>query len=478
MRRRRQLGFPTRERVWALALALLLATLSLGACGPGPNAFGTRTTRPLSPTGGASPSPSSPTASWPGYHGGPDRTGRSATTPQLGALSPLWRASLDGPVWAEPLVVGGLVIVATENDSLYALDPRNGSVVWRAHVAAPEPESALPCGDVFPLGMTGTPTYDPATGSIFVVAEETGAVHQLYAVDASTGQVRWSRRVDISIPSEDPIDVQQRTALLVSRGYVYFGYGGLDGDCGQYRGAVVGVPTSGQGPTLDYVVPTSREGAIWATAGAVADPAGDLFVATGNGAATSGPWDHSDSVLELSPQLQLLAGFAPSRWAYDNAHDLDLGSLGPTLLPDGYVFIAGKSGVGYVLRQGDLGGVGGQLSSGTVCRGQMVFGGTAYTGDTVYLPCANGVESLTVSAGGAIDANWQTGAANGPPVLGGGVVFSVNTSLGDLVALDPATGAVRQTIAVGAVEHFTTPTLDGGLVLVPTTGGVVAVAGA
>lgn len=467
---------------WALALtaATLGVALALSACGPGAGPSRPRTSVPPTVQSPTAPSPTpAEAARWPEYHGGPGRSGSSPSTPALGTLAVAWRAPLDGPVWAEPLVVGGRVIVATENDSLYALNPADGAVVWRDHVGTPVPESALPCGDVFPLGMTGTPAYDPATNSIFVVAEETGAEHVLYAFDASTGQVRWSRRADIEDPSEHPFDVQQRTALAIAGGYVYFGYGGLDGDCGQYRGAVIGVPTSGRGPTVDYVLPTSREGAVWATPGPVVDGQGDLFVSTGNGAAESGSWDHTDSVLELSQSLHLLGGFAPSRWAYDNAHDLDLGSVGPTLLPNGLVFIAGKSGLGYVLRGGDLGGVGGQLASGAVCDGQMAFGGTAFNGDTVYLPCANGLEAISVARDGRFSERWQApAAADGPPVLGGGSVFSVATSDGTLLALRAATGSVQARIGVGAVEHFCTPAVDGSLLLVPTDSGVTAVSGA
>ncbi len=458
----------------------LAAVGLLAACGPVPSH---RHSAIPSPSASVSPTPS-PLASpglssvWPVYHQNPQRTGASSDTPPPGSLAVAWRANLDGAVYGEPLDVGGELLVATENDSLYALNPATGAVAWRTHVASPV-TGGLPCGDILPLGITGTPAYDPVTQTVFLVAEQTGFLHVLYAFNASTGAVRWSRRVDIQIPSENPAALQQRPALAVANGYVYIGFGGLDGDCSQYRGAVVAVPTSGNGPTLQYVVPTAREGAVWATGGPVVAAGGNLFVSTGNGAATSNPWDHSDSVLEFSPTLALISAFAPSRWAYDNAHDLDLGSVSPTLLPDGYLFIAGKGGVGYVLRQANLGGVGGQVTSGGSCRGQMAFGDTAVAGDTVYVPCANGVESIAVSASGSFTIGWQTSSgANGPPVLGGGCVWSIDTSSGTVYALDQATGAVRGTVAVGAVPHFVSPTLIGASLYVGTDAGVVAVSGA
>ncbi len=430
---------------------------------------------PSNPT--ATPSPAL-TASWPEYHHDAQRTGQSSSTPDVSTLSTWWTAHLDGAVYAEPLVVGDDVIAVTENDTIYAIDAESGAVVWKDHVGTPVPQSDLPCGDIFPLGMTGTPADDPVTQSIFVVAEETGPIHVLYAFDATTGAVRWSRPVDIPLSSEDASAVQQRTALLVDGGDVYFGFGGLDGDCSQYRGAVVAVPTDGQGPTLDYVVPTTREGAVWATGGPVLGSDGNLYVATGNGAAEGGTWDDTNSVLELTPTLQLVGAFAPSRWPYDNAHDLDLGSVAPTLLPDGYLFIAGKSGIGYVLQQALLGGIGGELSSGPTCQGAMAFGGTAFTGDTLYLPCSNGLQAISVAPGGGFTSLWQTSSgANGPPVLGGESVLSVDTSSGTLFALDAATGAPQGQISVGPVPHFASPALDGVLALVPTLSGVVAVSG-
>jgi len=72
------------------------------------------------------------------------------------------------------------------------------------------------------------------------VAEVTGPHHILFALDPATGAVRWQRNVDLS--GDDPRTHQQRPALAVANGYVYIGFGGLAGDCGQYIGEEVGVP--------------------------------------------------------------------------------------------------------------------------------------------------------------------------------------------------------------------------------------------
>jgi hypothetical protein len=404
------------------------------------------------------------------YHRDAARTGVDPAFPMPRAPAVAWSATLDGAVYGQPIVVGGHVIAATEGDSVYALDPADGRILWVRNVGTPVSRSTLPCGNIDPLGITSTAAFDAAADTVFVVAEVSGPQHVLVALDPAAGTVRWTRRVDLD--GEDPTTHQQRAALAVANGYVYIGFGGLAGDCGQYTGKVVGVPVSGQGATIAYRVPVQREGAVWATGGPVVDAAGSLFVSTGNGSSTT-TWDGSDSVLKLTPGLELLSRFAPSTWAEDNAQDADLGSLSPVLVPGGWVFIAGKSGTGYVLRQGDLGGIGGQVSSGDACR---AFGGSAQDRGTIYLPCTDGIRSVSVGSDGTFRIGWHTGTgANGPPTVGREAVWTVATSSGTLFALDAGSGGELARVDLGAVPHFASPTLWGGLVLVGTMNGVTAV---
>jgi outer membrane protein assembly factor BamB len=468
------------RRLAGVAIGLCLV---VAGCGPVPSSTSAPvTTGPAAPSpieAGASPkaaphlATTAPTMAvdWPVYHGNDTRTGVASGFPALhGGLVQAWSATLDGAVYGEPLGVSGRVMVATENDSVYSIDPANGRVAWRRHLGTPVPLSSLPCGNIDPLGITSTPVYDRASGSLFVVAELAGPHHVLFALDASTGVVRWSRSVDL--PGDSPLAHQQRAALALGNGYVYVGFGGLAGDCGAYRGKVVGVPVSGHGATIAYRVPVAREGAVWATGGPVLDTHGNLYVSVGNGSSTT-TYDGSDSVLELSPTLKLRSRFAPSQWAQDNASDADLGSLSPVLVPGGWVFIAGKSGIGYVLRAGALGGIGGQVSSRLVCA---AFGGAAQSGSTIYVPCSDGLRMIQIGSSGSIRLGWKAQAgANGPPVIGGGAIWSLALGSGELQALSPLTGAVLAQIAVGPVPHFASPTLWDGLVLVGTMHGVTAI---
>ena len=464
-------GAPGQFAVALFALTSLIAAVAavaaVGSASPALAAGPSGNSTPPDGAVGAAPDAVASAADWPTYHLNAERTGDYPSFPAFGgSLAAGWSTALDGAVYAEPLVVHGTVIAATEGDSVYALDPASGAILWRQKLGTPVPLSTLPCGNIDPLGITGTPAYDAATGSIFAVTEVTGPHHVLFALDSTTGAILWSRNVDLA--GDDPSTHQQRPALAVANGYVYIGMGGLAGDCGQYVGEVVGVPASGLGATISYRVPTTREGAVWATGGPVIDASGNVYVSVGNGASTT-TYDGTDSVLELSPTLQLESWFAPSTWAADNAGDADLGSLSPVLVPGGWVFIAGKSGTGYVLHQGALGGMGGQVSSAPVCTG---FGGAARSGGTIFVPCVGSLREVQVGADGSLTPGWQSTAAGGPPVLGGGPVWSVNTSTGRLVALNPATGATLGSISVGAVPHFASPTLWQNQILVGTMAGI------
>jgi VCBS repeat-containing protein len=406
------------------------------------------------------------------YHFDQQRTGYLPNIPDPQQLSVAWQTPLDGAVYGEPLVVGNQVLVATENDTVYSLDATSGQVLWQTTVGTPVPLADLPCGNIDPLGITSTPVYDPTSGLILVVAEVTGPAHVLFGLDTQTGKVVFQRSVDP--PNMDPTVQQQRASLALSGGNVYIAFGGLSGDCGDYHGWVVASKTDGSGSLLSYQVPTQREGGIWATPGPTIDANGMVYVSVGNGSATSAPWDYSDSVLQLSPDLQLQSAFAPTSWPTDNANDWDLGSLGPVLLPDGRVFTAGKGGIGYLLPAGTLGGVGSELYSLSVCH---AYGGAATVGSTIFLPCTEGLQQVLVGQGPSFTLGWlQSQMVGGSPVVGGNTIYVTN--YGTLYALDANTGSIRASVYLNAtLPHFETPTLDQSRVYIGTMNGVIAVQG-
>jgi outer membrane protein assembly factor BamB len=425
-----------------------------------------------------------PAAAWPEFDENAGRTGVADGLPKAGPLSRRWTTGLDGAVYGQPLVVGGMVIAATENDSIYALSTSTGAVMWRSHLGTPVPQSQLNgCGNVFPLGITGTPAYDQGNGLVYAVGETVGYHHVLFGLSVTDGAVRVRRDIDEPSQLQDPAYDQQRPALTIADGRVYAAFGGLAGDCGRYQGMVVGVPLSGSGALVSWRTPTSREGAVWGTAGPVVGPDGDLWVSTGNGAARSGdPYDGSDSVDRLSPDLSRLDFFSPATWAADNQSDLDLGSTQPVLAAGNTAFIVGKRGIGYLLDTGGMGGIGRQLAALPVCA---AFGAAAVDGSTVYEPCRDGggLAAVYVNAGRRqIRVLWRgPDAGNGSPVLGGGAVWvtSYGNSDGTLYELNPANGAIVSQIDVGAeLPHFSSPSLAGGAAFLGTLEGVVAIDGA
>jgi hypothetical protein len=460
----------------AAAGAVLLAAGCGGGSGSGETTgpAGSPPARTLDPAAnGGTP----PAASWPTYGRDTARTGVATGVAAAGPLSIAWQARLDGAVYGQPLLVGTMVIAATEGDSIYGLAAASGRVVWRTHVGTPVPLSALPCGDIDPLGITGTPVYDAANGLVYAVAETTGYHHVLVGVSAASGAIAVER--DITAPDGQPRYDQQRPALAVEDGRVYVAFGGLYGDCGPYRGSVVGVPVSGSGPIVSYVVPTAREGAIWGTAGPVTGPGGTLYVSVGNGSVTSTSFDGSDSVTALSPGLRRSGIFAPATWRTDSQDDLDLGSTQPVLLGSGMLFEVGKSGTGYLLDPARLDGVGSQLAQASVCP---AYGGASVQDDTVYEPCQQGGMAAVDAAGGQIRVLWRGPAdAAGSPVVGGGAVWVTTTgpSPGTLYELNPVTGAPRASLSLGStLPHFASLSMAGSHGYVGTDDGVTSVSGA
>jgi outer membrane protein assembly factor BamB len=455
------------------AVAAAMAIMAAGCGGAAGNSSGAAPSTKALGTGTADTAPGS-AAAWPTYGGNQQRTNVAAAAP-AGRLSVAWRAQLDGPVYGQPLLAAGLVIAATENDSVYGLSKATGRVVWRTHVGTPVPLADLPCGNIDPLGITGTPAYDQADGLVYALAETAGYHHVLVGVQATTGTVKVER--DIPTPDGQPRYDQQRPGLAIEDGRVYIAFGGLYGDCGPYRGSIVGVPVSGSGPLISYVVPTSREGAIWGTAGPVIGASGTLFVSTGNGSNASTTFDGSDAVTALSPSLQQTGIFAPVTWKQDSEGDQDLGSAQPAYLSDGRLLALGKSSIAYLLDASRLGGVGGQLASASVCD---AYGATAVTGTTVYEPCADGGIAAVSTAGDHVRVLWRgPSSAAGSPVVGGGAVWVIDYSGGFLYQLAPASGAVREKLNLGThLPHFAAMSMSGNRAYIGTNQGVISVAGA
>ena len=454
------------------AVAIATATATTGAAGTGSS---TRVR------------PSAAMASdWTTFDHDSLRMGVDASGSSFSPASPAWTSpALDGHLYGQPLVTTGRVFAATENDTVYALAANTGTVLWSTHVGTPLVPSSVPgiCGNINPtVGITSTPVIDTGRSEIFVVAMVVdGGVpqHRLIGLDIYTGTVLVNEVIDPVTTNQ--AFLLQRASLALTAGRVIASFGGNFGDCEPYHGWVVSAPEDGSAPANFEVASNAgdSQGAVWMGGAAPSvDAQGNVWVATGNSAfhSASDAYDHSDSVLKLSPTMVLLDSFAPTAWYNDNAGDADLGSTAPALLPNGLVFSVGKSTTAYVLNQASLGGVGGQVSqTNGFCSGDP-DGGAADLNGTLFVPCNNGIHAVTVTSG-APTAQWTTSSgAHSSPIVAGGLVWSMGG--GNLYALNAANGSAVQQFSIGSTSSsFPSPSAADGLVLAPSSDQIHAFVG-
>ena len=437
---------------------------------------------------------------WSVYHQNLMASGVDPVNTDLNPLEPGWSSpKLDGGLFGEPLVADGRVVVATENDTVYSLSAQTGSVVWSTHLGTPVPVDDIPCPSVVSpiVGITGTPYIDLTRNEIFVVAmEQQGFTvqHRLYGLNLFDGSIELDQDVDPR--GSQPLQELQRSGLTASQGRIIVTYTGF-GDCGSYHGWVLGIPESG-GPMRTYETATAPRdlfGGIWMGGAApVVDPAGNIWFATANSTETNPHrYDLSNAVIELSPGFRVKQFFGDPNWLADDAGDLDLGSTNATLV-NGFVFIASKAGDAYLARQRHLGGVGGQVASLALCRparrGGSAWGGTAVDGSVVYVNCDDGepgnahyshITAVQVTKKRPhLRVLWRatTVRTAGPPIVAGGKVWTILLDGESLVGLSPATGQpeVEEPTGVSA-NHFPTPAVADGLLLVTTVNKVLAFVG-
>jgi outer membrane protein assembly factor BamB len=433
--------------------------------------------------------------SWTTYHGNAEATGVHAAHTKLLPSRPAWTSPiLDGQLFGEPLVADGRVIAATENDTVYAISANSGHILWSRHLATAVPSHYLPCGDISPeVGITGTPVIDLARDEVFVDADTlirgpsasdgVEALHRLFGIDLFTGKVELD---EPAMPNagEDQLAQLQRPGLALDDGFVVIAYGQNAGDCpgpnGPAHGYVVSIPETGGQLHFFQIGRGKDRGAVWMGGSSpVVDPHGNVYVASGDGydLGIGQPYDDSDAVLELSPSMRLESIFYPKDWQTLSGDDLDLGTGDPVLV-DGFVFQVGKTDIGYLLRQGHLGGEEGEVASLSVCSGDP-NGGRAVLGSVVYVPCPNGVTAVKVSTKAPyLKQLWtdNDGAAGGP-IIADGLVWTIG---GDnaVHGLDPANGDVVISVPFGGyANHFPTPSVGDGLLLLPGSDQVFAFMG-
>jgi hypothetical protein len=287
-----------------------------------------------------------------------------------------------GPVHAQPLYWDGgeggqdLLLVFTEQNEVIALDPISGARVWSRTLAPPAARLELPCGNISPLGITGTPVIDPARKLIFLDAMVAGAKHRVYTLSVVDGSVVGSPvDLDGSVSGFTSQVQNQRGALALMGDILYVPYGAHEGDCGNFSGWVVGIDTTGA--TAPKSVRFGLGAGVWAVPGiAVAD--GALWVATGNSYSV-GPWIGGEGILRLTPGPAFSQAtrdfYTPVDWAFMDDQDLDLGSSGAVPVDvAGRKLVAalGKDGSLHLADRDDLGGIGGFASGAVLSTGPII----------------------------------------------------------------------------------------------------------
>ncbi len=356
------------------------------------------------------------------YHGHPDRSGNfivpSLSWDKARTLheDDGFRARVSGHVYAQPLFWRtpesnqGMLLLATEDNIVHAVDAGNGREIWRRAVGKPVPRASLSCGNINPLGVTGTPVIDADSATLYVdaaVETESGPRHLVFALSLKDGATVAGWPVDVAAAlAKQRIefvarDQGQRSALTILDGTLYVPFGGHFGDCGQYRGFVVGISQSDPRVVSNWAT-RARGGGIWAPAGLSSDGK-SLFAATGNtlGAAS---WSDGEAVVRLAPDLRRSTDtsdfFAPVDWHALDVRDADLGGTNPLPLDvrgangiQNLILALGKDRKAYLLDRNRLGGIGGALVTDTVAESAILGAPAAY-------PTQDGV-SVVFAAPGA-----------------------------------------------------------------------------
>ncbi len=366
----------------------------------------------------------------------------SALSPQLvsgGSFGQLWSASVNGQVYAQPLLSAtGTLVVATENDKVYGLNPSTGGQQWTTDLGTPFNPADVGCADITPsIGTTSTPVIDSSTNTVYLTHKtyvSGTAAWFMDALDVSNGQERagFPVRLDGNADNNSATaffarNQQQRPGLLLMNGVVYAAFGA---HCDQtpYQGWVFGVSTAGN-VTARWVDVGSgiSGGGIWQSGvGLTSDRSGSLTLITGNGGSPSAPAPGSsppgtfgESVVRLHVQsdgsLAPADFFTPFDAATLDQYDSDFGSGAMVGLPDAYfgtpaiphlAVAIGKQGYVYLLNRDNLGGfdqgVGGgdNVVQRTGPRGGVWGRAGVWPGDGgyVYIPTSSGQGS-----GGALD---------------------------------------------------------------------------
>jgi len=373
----------------------------------------------------------------------PNESAISPESVSSGSFGQEWSASVAGQVYAQPLLAGGTLLVATEHNMVYGLDPATGAPKWSTPLGPSWNPAEIGCNDLTPeIGVTGTPVIDTSTNTAYMTHKtyKSGSEVAYYmdAIDMTTGKEKEGFPVPLEGSAQnasgktfDARDQLQRPGLLLMEGVVYAAFGS-DCDIPPYQGWVFGVGAVGSAKahqvTARWTSETADNGSgIWQSgAGLTSDGAGTILLSTGNGSTpepgTPGskpPGTLGQSIVRLRVQgngeLTATDFFAPSDAAELASWDADFASGGVTGLPGGYfgtssipnlAVAVGKDGYVYLLNRDNLGGIAAEGEAEHVVQRLGPYGGVwsrpgvwPGEGGWVYIPTASDGETAGGSSG-------------------------------------------------------------------------------
>jgi len=417
--------------------------------------------------------------------------------------------TVDDQVDAQPLLVNGLTIngsqhnvlyVATENNSVYAIDSQSGQVLLQTNLGTPV-YYPLGCNNNGPdVGIDSTPVIDTNSSTLYVIAyivQYNTPEYYLHALSLTTLAdtitpvlISASGTLDNGTTFQfNPEMQRQRPALLLANSAIYAGFGSFCDYAPDSRGWVLGWQESSLTPLsanrLNDKLATSPDdfflSSVWMSGyGLAANNSGSVFFVTGNsdysGTTYSKKKNISESAAEVSSDLTTMQSlFTPTNHANLDENDGDFGSGGLLLLPpQGGKFpdlaaAAGKDGNLYLLDADKLSREYNSYQIGNCWCGPSYYqasdgtsrivtsGGTynSYGSVGVWKLSQKGRPALTsvsqyngIAGNGTNDPGFFTSVSSNGTTSGTDIVWAVgrptdnDPAYVDLYAINPDTGAL------------------------------------
>jgi hypothetical protein len=388
------------------------------------------------------------------YHYDTYRTGwnntETALTPanvSSSSFGLLHNVALDDQVDSQPLVVPGVTItagsnqglhdvvyVATEGNTIYAIDVHSGAVLLNPNFGSPV-QYPLGCNNNGPnVGINSTPVIDPSSSTLYVIIytqDASGPAYRVHALDlGSLTDKVTPQMVSASHTLSDGTTFnfnatyqRQRPGLLLANGNVYAGFGSFcDFRADVSRGWLLGWNTGSLTPLpanrLNDLQDSSPDrfflSSIWMSGyGPAADDSGNILFVTGNsdpsGTTYDGVSNIQESVVKVSSDLTtVLDLFTPSNQGSLDQGDADFGSGGLLVLPDQpgskphLAVAAGKVGTMYLMNEDDLGGY--STTKNNVIASYAVGG--CWCGQSYFVDPTDGLARVVSSGGKSIEI-WK-----------------------------------------------------------------------